>query len=374
MCENILLKASLEHGGQTSIMISPTFAQAKKVYKELVKALRNTDLIKAKNASDLEITFINDSVILFKSAEQGDNLRGFTVSKYGILIFDEAAYISDDVFYLCTPFVNAHNAPILMVSTPRFKSGFFYEFYEDGMRGQANCFSYDFCEYENPYLSKERLELYRRKMPLNLFLADYLGRWMEAMSDIFGDFKHILSNTITQDVGDLVGGLDWGVGRNAKSEDSDSTALSIFNQHKQQVRLYHWNDLDETQTIEAIVAAVREYGLKKLVVETNSIGSVYLGMLRKAIAKEGLPCSIIAFNTNNSSKRSVIEKFIVAVQNRECQLLDEAEMKIQMSAYQMEKTATGLITYNATKGYHDDCIIATALALHGLATAQYCVH
>ena len=369
MCENILALASLSTANQKSGFIAPTLRQAKPLYKDIVRQLK--PLIAESNGSDLELTFINGSSISFMSAEQGDNLRGFTVSAGGLLIIDEAAYISDEVFYAVTPFVNANNAPILAVSTPRFRSGFFYDFYMDGHNGKADIYSYDFNDWPNPYITPARLEMLRKKMPLNLFRADYLGEWMETTSDLFGDFNAVISNTVTQ--GERhVAGLDWGVGK-AAGKDSDSTALSIFNEHKQQVRIYHWNDLDETATIKAIVEAVRTYNIRKLVVETNSIGAVYLGLLKKAISAAGLPCTVVAFNTTNDSKRKVIEQYIVEVQNRTIQLLDDPEQKVQLAAYQMEKTPTGKITYNAAKGYHDDIIMATAFALHGMRAAQYCI-
>lgn len=370
MCENIIIECSLRHAHQTSIWVSPTIKQSKRIFKSIVKNLRNTGLLLSHNGTDLDITFFNGSQILFASAEQGDNIRGATVSKYGIMIIDEAAYITDEVYYICTPFVNANNAPTLIVSTPRFKSGFFYDFFEDGRNGKPNIYSYDFTEYPNPYLTKERLEMYRSKMPLNLFRADYLGQWMEAMSDIFGDFKRILNNSVTLD-GNYTAGIDWGVGKSAKSDDSDQTSLSIFNSLHQQVRIYHWNDLDETTTINRIVAALKENQVRKVVVETNSIGSVYLGLLKKAIQAAGVPCQVIEFVTSNDSKRQIIEALIVDVQNRTIQLLDDAEQSLQMSAYTMERTPSGKTTYNAAPGYHDDCIIATALAIHGTKRGTY---
>lgn len=370
MLENLLIRVSLAHPNQTSVLISPTFKQGKKIFKSIAKKFKRTPLFSSGNSSDLELIFVNGSTIVILSAEQGDNIRGQTVTEYGVLAIDEAAYIPDAVFYTATPFVNANQAPIVAVSTPRFKQGFFYEFFTDGLNGKKNVYSYDFTDYDNPFLTADKLEMYRSKMPLNLFRADYLGQWMEATSDVFGDFRKILSNTVTM-TGQYTAGIDWGVGKNAKSEDSDSTSLSVFNNLHQQVRIYHWNDLDETTTIQRIVAALKENNVRKVVVEKNSIGGVYLGLLRKSIQAAGLPCQVVEFDTTNESKREIIEYFIVQVQNRTVQLLDDNEQSIQMSAFRMEKTPTGKITYNGTPGYHDDCIMATALALHGLKAGTY---
>ena len=55
------------------------------------------------------------------------------------------------------------------------------------------------------------------------------------------------------------------------------------------------------------------------------------------------------------------------------QLLTDTEQKVQLAAFEMQRTAKGAVTYNAAKGYHDDIIMADAFALHGMRTAQYAV-
>lgn len=371
MLENMLIKYSLNHKNQNSVLISPTFKQGEKILNSITKQLGGTPVFKKSNSSLGTVEFINGSTIQFLSAAQGNNLRGETVTEHGILAIDEAAYIPDDIYYIASPFTNVHRPPTVIVSTPRFRTGFFYDFFRDGKDDHPNVYSYDFTEWENPYITPDKLEMYRRRMPLNLYRADYLGEWMEATSDLFGDFSKVLSNTVSHGTRHTAG-LDWGTGK-AAGQNSDSTALSIFNEHRQQVRIYNWNDLDETQTIKAVLGAVREYDIRKMVVETNSIGAVYLGLLKKAIAESGLPCVVVEFNTTNDSKRRIIEQFVVEVQNRTVQLLDDPEQKVQLASYQMERTPSGKVTYNAAKGYHDDIIMATAFALHGMRSAQYAV-
>lgn len=372
MLVNILIKTSLEHKNQTSVVISPTYKQAKNIYNIIRKSFKGTPFLNNTNASDLTITFCNSSQIIFLSSEQKENIRGYSVTKHGILAIDEAAYISDEVFYTATPFVNASKAPIIVVSTPRFKTGFFYEFYQDGINQTDNIYSYDFTEYENPYLSKDKLEIYKRKMPLNLFRADYLGQWMELNSDVFGDLKSIIDNNPEQSRNNIMG-VDWGVGKNAKSEESDYTVVSILNKKQQQLYIERWNDLDETETVKKIVQIAREQKVNKIICETNAIGSIYLGLLRKEVVKQHASIQIVEFNTNNTNKREIIQYFIVQVQNRTMTILDDPELKLEMSVLQQQKTNSGKITYNATQGYHDDCIIATALALEGMKTGNYAI-
>ena len=119
-----LIKFSLENVG-TSVLVEPTNGQSLKVMKQLCNYLDGSGVIQSKNQTTMIVTFVNGSEILFKSAEQGDNLRGFTVTN--LLVIDEAVVIPDDIFYILYPTTDAKAAPILIISTPLFCSGEFYK-------------------------------------------------------------------------------------------------------------------------------------------------------------------------------------------------------------------------------------------------------
>lgn len=139
MIENELLRYACTWSGTTSICVSPTLTQARKIFKEIDAALSNSGIVKNSNATLLEMSFINGSRIFFKSAEQKENLRGYTVS--GILCIDEAAYISDDVFYTVLPWTDVKHANILICSTPRTRQGFFYDYFQRGLDEAEMVFS-----------------------------------------------------------------------------------------------------------------------------------------------------------------------------------------------------------------------------------------
>lgn len=366
LIEMILLDCSINYPNQTSIVVEPTLAQSRKMANELYNYISKTPAYKSYNSQLLEIKFQNGSQILFKSNEQGEiALRGYTISKFGVLIFDEGAYIDDSLFYASMPLTNAKKAPILVFSTPRWKSGFFYDFYNN-----PDIYTYNWSTFKNPFLTPEKYAMIKATMPTQLFRADYLGEWMESTSDIFGNYEKILSN-IFDLTGDYTAGIDWGAGKNSDDNNSDFTAISILNNLRQQTLLKYQNNLDETQTIKWIVDILQENKVKKAVVEKNSIGSVYLGLLKKEIVKRGLKCQIIILNNSNEKKNELYQDLIVNVQNETIQLLPDNELKMEMAVLKMEKTKTGKITYNAQKPYHDDCIDATAFSLYGLKTGTY---
>lgn len=382
VCTLVIMKISLENPGRFSIMLEPTLKQARKVFKEIVKVNSGNNLIKKANESLLEITFINDSVLQFLSAEQGsDAMRGWTVS--GVLIIDESAFIPDEIYQALLATTNVFRAPVILVSTPRFKTGFFYESFQNGINHQPNCYSYDWSKYDTSMLmSAEKLEYYRRTLPDIKFRQEFLGQFCDINTEsAFKEFMHVISNQIGERFNrkykfdecppgyweECYFGIDW-----ASGTGKDSTAISIFNNLKQQIGLYYFNDKDETTTINFIIDLIKKYNPRTIKAESNSIGEIFCGLLQKAIKNNNLRTNLIKFNTNNNSKNRLISQLQVAIQNNDIQLLDDEELKIQFNHYMPEMTKSGKVTYNG-KDAHDDIVIATGLAYDCCKKTSYII-
>jgi hypothetical protein len=367
MLEMILLKTAVENKGTTSICLSPTLEQARKVYKELVNGIVNTPVYKKSNDQRLAIILSNGSEILFKSAEQKEALRGFTVS--GIYCIDEAAYIPDEIFNLTIAWTNVHRPPILICSSPHYKTGFFYKYYTMGEDSEnLNVFSYDWSKYDtSALLDAETLENYRKTLAKDIFKTDFLGEFLDNESGVFGEFDEVLSDKYQPDLNCFMG-IDWGTGAN-----QDETAIALFNEDREMIGLHHWNDKDETQTLNEIIKLIREYHPLKVQVELNSIGSVFYGLLDKQIKKENLPVMLIGFNTTNSSKQRLVNNLQVAIQNKSIKLLNDKHLVTELTMYEGKLSPSGKMTYNAASGYHDDLVIATMLALDCITKANYCI-
>lgn len=366
MLEQILLKTATEKRCSESFVVSPTTAQATKIFNELLKAIRHTKLYRSHNASQLVITFYNSATIYFKSAEQRDNLRGYTVT--GILCIDEAAYISDDVISDILPWVDANQAPVVLTSTPLGRQGLFYKFFQEGVEdGCDKYFAYDWAKYDtSDLLTAERKEFYRKTLPKQKYITDILGEFLDGDSAIFGEYGDVMTNNVNPLNRSFYFGIDWGSGVGG-----DETAIAIFNSEKQMVGLVHFNDKDETQTIDAIIQLCREYKPLKITVETNSIGRVFFGLLDKALKANGLHIALRGFTTTNDSKERIINELQVCIQNKEITLVDDANLQTQLSMYEMKISSNGKRIYNAKSGYHDDMIIATAIALHSIHSGNY---
>lgn len=366
MLESILLQTAINKSKSCSICLSPTLEQARKVFNDVKKVVKPTKLYSKHNDLQLLIMLRNGSTIFFKSAEQKDGLRGYTVT--GIYVVDEAAFISDEIFFETLAWVNVSQAPVVLCSTPKHKTGFFFKYYMLGLSNEPNIFSYNWSEFDtSALLPAEKLAEYQRNLPQSQFKTEFLGEFLDNEGGVFGDFGKIISNEYNPNLNCYMG-IDWGTGQG-----QDETAIAIFNSDRQMTGLYHFSDKDETATVSYIIELMKQYKPLKCQVETNSIGSVFYGLLDKAIKSAGLPVMLLRFTTTNESKERLINDFQVAMQNDNVTILDNQTLRIQMDMYEMKVNQNGKRTYNAASGYHDDCIIAMLLAFNCISTGHYCI-
>ena len=355
----ILIYFSLNKKDTISMIVEPTLNQSRRMFKDITKMLDGSGIIKNANQSLLSIDFVNGSEIIFKSAEQYDAIRGYSVS--GILIIDEGAFIVDDVYEILFPVRDAHNSPMLVISTPLFCDGYFYRLFTSG-----NCKAYDWCNYDTSmFLSDEKLEQYRNTLSDLKFRSEYLGQFITDGGYVFRNItKCVLSDSdITGEP--VVAGIDWAVGN-----DGDDTVLSLLDANANAVEFVRLNNMSPVEQISTIVNKLNTIpSLKKVVVEQNSIGNVYLDMLKHKYSRHSI---ITKFNTTNESKRRIIEQLATAFQNENIHIPNDRELINQLQHYAVEKTKTGY-TYNG-QGAHDDYVMSLAMAYDALtAKSNYCV-
>lgn len=344
----------------TNIYISPTWRQSLECYKGIVKVMKKTGFVKSANSSLCTIEFLNGSEIICLSGEAGDGLRGYTCKgKDAVLVMDEANFLKGDVYDICFPFTNAFNNDIILISTPLLRTGNFYNYYMKGVQNESGFYSLDWAEYTNPFISKDRLEMYRKSLAPQVFQAEYLGQFIDAKSALFGDLERHIDNN--PDLGlDNKMGVDWG----GQGSGGDNTCISVMNSNHQQVYIEAFNDLNVEDTINRIVEVAIEYNVSRVTYESNSIGAVYGNLLKKKLAAANIVS--VPFNTTNDTKRSIIEYMQVCFQNDDITILDDKEFLYELLGYEMQMTPSGKITYNNNPNMvkHDDRVIATAIALY----------
>ena len=342
----------------TSAIYEPTLAQARVQFKAIEDYFKGSDIISKANATLLEIEFANGSTIYFKSTEQSS--RGFTID--GVLILDECAYLSEDEIYATLPLINAHNAPLLIASTPFISDGYYYKMFQKGLMDPNDKLkSFDWSKESeiDRFLTPERKEFYRQTMSRSKYITEVLGEFLSDDGMLFRNIEACTSDERPEVSGKLYVGVDWGSGT-----ENDYTVVAVINGNGEQCGLYRTNNLSPMQQIEWASKIIKDLNQKatiaKLTCEANSIGAVYIDALKQKI---GGKIKITEFTTTNKSKQDLVTTLQLALENKDIALLRDNEQLNQLRSYEAQiNPRTKNISYNGKAGVHDDIVIALMLA------------
>lgn len=364
MCEGVLLHYAINYPRTTSAVISPTLNQSRNIFKELVSAIYESGIIKRKNETLLEIELINDSRIFFRSSEMGEALRGYHID--GVLVMDEASYLPDDVVQLVLPWVQVAKAPLLIVSTPKLKTGFFFRYYNMGIEGTNNIVTIDWNDYDtSALLTKEQIDTYRKVLSPNQFKSEILGEFLDMEGMVFTNLENNIQQT-TNFI-NLYVGIDWGTGKG-----EDYTSISIFNESGEMVFIDYFNDLGTFAQVERVKDILVKYKdhIKVIQAEDNSIGSPMIDLLVKTLKEDNqytILNNLKRYVTTNKSKAEMVALVQTGLELNELKLLNDKMLISQMTTYEATYNfKTGNVSYNGAQGTHDDLVMSTLIAYEGL--------
>lgn len=357
-CAQILLYVAINNPKSVSIYISPTNDSSRKFFGDIKSIIENSPLTKKVNESILIIEFFNGSKLIFRSAES--KLRGYSCKNNGILIVDEAQYVPEDIWEVVLPFTNVDNSKRIFISTPRFKNGQFYKFYTRAVSGDKGYHLISTSNYDTSmFLSEAQKAEYKIMLSPQAFKSEILGQWLDNGECIFGDYQ---SCFYTPDkIEPVTCGIDWSTSGN------DDTILTGFNSDNQMCILHCVNNIpDPVERAKYLASVINRYPtIKKVVCETNSIGSVYISILKRELNNKS---AIVEFTTTNDSKKRIIERCISLLGQKQITLLPDSKLDLEFSAYEMQQLKNGNYTYNGHTGVHDDIVMSVCFALEGISS------
>ena len=351
----ILFYVAINRPKSTSIYITTTNSAARKFFTDMGEFCKESSLV-SMNGSLLEMTFWNGSIIYFKSSES--QLRGISCKRGGIMVVDECAFLKSDIWTSILPFTTVSKANTLIASTPWTKRGMYYTFYERALSGDPGYHLIDTRDYDLSYfISEEQREEYRKILSPQAFRTEIDGEFMDSTSGVFGDYQSIYVEP--EDKDPVYCGIDFSV-----SVGGDDTVLTGFNKSKQQCLLYYDNSIaDPVARAEKLADIINSYpSIKKVVCETNSMGSTFISILRRKLKR---PNILEEFTTTNSTKKDIIENLVSLIGQKEITLLDDPKQDYEFAIFQLVELKNGNYSYAAdtkVQNSRDDIVMATAFA------------
>ena len=319
--------------GEQIAYITPTYKLAKVFFNKLAAALPFPN-----NQSNLTMQFPNKGSVEFFTGERLDNLRG---RKFHGVIIDEASFIpnlEDGWLNSIRPTLTDYKGWGWFLSTPRGKN-FFYSLYmkqEDGWQ------SFKYSTYDNPYIDTKEIDEAKRQLPAPVFEQEYMANPMENAANPFGsdNIKHCIKPISNQEPVcfgiDLAKSYDWSV---IIGLDAGGNVCYLDRFQKD------WHTTKQT---------ILKLPRKPMLLDSTGVGDPIFEELQRA----GLMVEGLKFTSN--SKQQLMVGLQNAIHTKSISY-PEGVIVNELEVFEYQFTANG-VKYSAPSGFHDDCVMALALA------------
>jgi len=338
-------------------VVAPTYDLCDKVFREIVVLLAEHvrhRIVKLKE-NDKRLIIRNMaggvSEIRGKSADNPVSLLGEGLDW---VIVDEAARLKPAIWesYLSQRLIDKKGWAFL-ISTPKGKS-WFYDQYRRGQGGDPDHQSWNHPSWSNPHLDADLIEQERDRLPERVFRQEYGGQFIEGAGQVFRNVRECATGEWIDPVKgeEYVAGLDL-----AKVE--DYTVLVIVNEKGRVVFVDRFHRLDWSIQVNRVLAEAERYNQAPILCDTTGVGEpVYESLLEAG-------CHVEPYPFTQRSKAALIDNLSLLLEKDEL-ILPRPELWPEgideLEAFEYSVTDAGNVRTGAPYAFHDDCVMALALA------------
>ncbi len=333
--------------GRNFWWVAPIHPQADIAYKRMKRAFPRY-MVARTNDTDKTIVLINGATLWFKSGEKPDNLYGEDV--YAVVI-DEASRCRPEVWNAIRTTLTATQGPVRCIGNVKGRKNWFYNLARKAEHGEPGYSYHKMTALDAVHgglFPMSEVEQAKRDLTEQAFRELYFAEPSDDGGNPFGLDAIAGCVAPMSDEAPFAMGVDL-----AKSV--DWTVVHALDRAGNTCGFQRWQAPWKITTPRIIDLV----GSTPTIVDATGVGDpIVEELVIKNHRLEG-----IKFNAGN--KQELIVGLASAIQKREvtfpskesgCPIVDELE------AFEYESTRTG-VRYSAPSGYHDDCVVALALAV-----------
>ncbi len=342
-----LLEQAILYGkpGHNYWWVAPVYAQAKIAFRRTKRSLPLG--FYKKDEQELSITLPNGAMVWFKSGEKPDNLYGEDVHA---AVADEASRMREESFYALRSTLTATRGKLRCIGNVKGRKNWFYILCRKAQAsapGNPDLFYSKITAYDAVaagVLDAQEIEDAKAVLPEAIFKELYLAEPTDDGGNPFG-IKNIENcfrptaprGIVTAYGADLAKSIDWAV-------------LTGLDDRGVQAYFDRWQG-----PLAATAARIgAKIGSTRTAVDATGMGVMPAEVLQKSSD------NIIPYVFTSKTKQTLMEMLVVAIQKSEIIITDQTTHD-ELMEFEFEYTRTGVI-YTAPQGFHDDCVIALALA------------
>ena len=336
--------------------VAPVSEQARIAFDRTRRAL-GPDNARAYQ-SPYRIALPQGSIIWFKSGDKPDSLYGEDVHA---AVIDEASRLKQDAWYALRSTLTKTRGPARIIGNVHGRKNWFYRMAREAEQGFPDMAYHRMIAHdavEAGVLAADEIEAARRELPDHIFRELYLAEASEDGGNPFG-FDAIRRCTVSA----LYQGAPVAYGIDlAKSV--DWTVVVGITAEGYVCRFERWQHVPWEDTVNRILAII---GSTPALVDSTGVGDPIVEALqRRTHGHPGMDGNQVeGYQFTPRSKQQLMEGLALAIQSGGVTFPSgPITMELEQFTYEMrgkEGRFTG-VAYTAPSGYHDDSVMALALA------------
>jgi phage FluMu gp28-like protein len=398
---------AIANNGSIQMIVAPTYDQSRlisdAVERLLLSNAHTRKHVKVTRTPYPDIRYRNSRITARTADDDGRNLRGHCADR---VVVDEAAFVRDAVIAeVIGPMLADRDGQLVMISTPFGKNHFYRAFIQGQTNSQKSTNVHnDFAEYrmhsrvrsfrfpswENPHISREYIEFQRTTLTERQFKVEYEAEFVDDSASVFPweDIQAAVESQLNAQNGQLckdkclcVAGIDW-------ARYSDYTAVVVLeietsgferrvdspvaSANHRVLALDRFSRIEWQSQVKRVANLLVEYGVTAVAADQTSVGDPVVEMLKSELwecRQADIDVEGVVFTSQ--TKRQLVDNLAICLAHRRVKIPYIDQLIQELQFYEYEFTESGNIRTHAGHGYHDDCVMALALALKTAARYQF---
>lgn len=295
-------------------------------------------------------------VVTARSGHVPRSLRGNEATH---LVVDEAAYLPDSLIAeVLMPMLAATAGTMTLISTPHGK-GLFWRLFRMGALGEQGVWSRQAPTSESPHVSASFLESQRSLLSERAYRVEYMAEFMDGEGQVFrtAAVEACTVPVVPRTQSRTLIGVDW-------ARYTDYTAVAVLDGDRTEAGLVHLERFQGeswAETVKRVASVVSSYQGAEVTCDNTGVGDPVVESLRSALPQN----TVHGYNFTRASKAALIDNLVWLFDQGTLRIPPDPQLLRELEHFEAVPSGAGT-RLEARGGYHDDLVIALALAGWGL--------
>ena len=348
----VLASEAAKAGAQVA-WVAPTYTNSRPMWR-FVELVAGQDKRVTIRRAEREIIMPGNGRLGVYTADNPVGLRG---ESFDIVMMDEAPQYKPEVWTdVIMPTLADRDGTAYLIGTPKGKNWFYLEYMRGLSDGKAQA-SFTSPSSANPNPMIQRAAILAKDRVSD---RTYRQEWLAEFVSDGAFFVNIEACATAARTDPITGrqyciGVDW-----ARSSGGDYTVFTVMDtQSRRMVELQRLSGQAFDVQLDSLRRLWEKYNKGYVVAEYNAMG----GPLVEQLQKDGI--QVEGFVTTVQSKHELITALELAFDRQEISILNDPVLMSELSSYE-KKERSGLPSYSAPDGQHDDTVMSLALAYRAM--------